>query len=128
METYVLEADVFSEAEYSVCSTLMQEQNLKTVEGFDIQSLRQSPIKEIASQFSGDYTFIATLKDVYLENDGTEKTMRYKVLLWANNLTEANANASKLIKQGYDLVIEGIKQVDYEYLTPITTKTDDGND
>jgi hypothetical protein len=57
------------------------------------------------------------LKDIFHEDDGTEKTLRYKVLLWANSLTEANSNVQLLAHEGYDMQIEGIKQADYEYLT-----------
>lgn len=115
-ETFVVNKDVFAEAEYKVTLVLSQEQDAGTVESFEIQSLRISPIKELVTQYQGDYTFIATLKDIWLENDGTEKQLKYKVLLWADNLTDANKNTQQLARQGYDMQIEGLKQVDYEYL------------
>ena len=82
--------------------------------------MRISPIKEVAEQFRSDSainTYIATLKDIWLADDGTEKQLKYKVLLWAEDLTAANNNAHRLAREGYDMQIEGIKQVDYEYLT-----------
>lgn len=115
-ETFVVNKDVFAEAEYKVTLVLSQEQDAGTVESFEIQSLRISPIKELVTQYQGDFTYIATLKDIWLEDDGTEKQLKYKVLLWANDLTEANKNAHMLARQGYDMQIEGLKQVDYEYL------------
>lgn len=115
-ETFVVNKDVFAEAEYKVTLVLNQEQDAGTVESFEIQSLRISPIKELVTQYQGDSTYIATLKDIWLEDDGTEKQLKYKVLLWANDLTEANKNAHMLARQGYDMQIEGLKQVDYEYL------------
>lgn len=115
-ETWVVDKEVFAEAEYAVTSGYMQEQELGTVENFEIVSLRQSPIKEVASQFTGNCTFIATLKDIWLADDGTEKDLKYKVLLWAEDLTDANSNIHQLSRQGYDMQIESIKQVDYEYL------------
>lgn len=42
--------------------------------------------------------------------------MRYKVLLWANDLTSATHNARELQRQGYDMQIEGLKEVDYTYI------------
>ena len=54
--------------------------------------------------------------DIFHEDDGTEKVLKYKVLLWADNLTEANHNVQLLAHEGYDMQIEGIKQVDYEYM------------
>jgi hypothetical protein len=123
METFLTDKELFSEAEYQVTTGLMQEQELGTVEDFEIQSLRISPIKEVAVQFRNlNSTFIATLKDIWLDNDGTEKSLKYKILLWADNLTQANQHISQLARQGYDMQIEGIKQVDYEYLNPVSNE------
>lgn len=116
-ETFLVQdCDLFSNAEYRVLTSLIREQEEGFVSCSEILSLRQSPIKEVCTQFQGDCTFIATLKDIFHEDDGTEKTLRYKVLLWANSLTEANHNVQLLSREGYDMQIEGIKQVDYEYL------------
>lgn len=115
-ETYLLEKEVFAQAEYVVLAKLNNEQEQSLVDNFEIQSLKLSSIKEVADQFSGEFSFIATLKDIFHTDDGTEKAMKYKVLLWANSLTEANSNAQQLAREGYDMQIEGIKQVDYEYL------------
>lgn len=114
-ETYLLEKEFFSEAEYKVTSDLTEEVNSKLLDSYEIQSLRISPIKEVV-QTKGNNSFIATLKDVWVDTDGTEKQLKYKVLLWADNLTEANQNAQALARQGYDMQIEGIKQVDYFYI------------
>ena len=114
-ETYLLEKEFFSEAEYKVTSDLTEEVNSKLLDSYEIQSLRISPIKEVV-QTNGNNSFIATLKDVWVDTDGTEKQLKYKVLLWADNLTEANQNAQALARQGYDMQIEGIKQVDYFYI------------
>lgn len=115
-ENYILDKEFFSEAEYSVTAHLNEEVSAGTVEGFEIQSMKISQIKEVESQFEGDYSYIGTLKDIWLEDDGTEKTLKYKVLLWANDTTDANSKFLQLACQGYDMQIEGIKQVDYEYL------------
>ena len=115
-ETYLLEKEVFAQAEYVVLAKLNNEQEQSLVDNFEVQSLKLSSIKEVADQFTGEFSFIATLKDIFHTDDGTEKTMKYKVLLWANSLTEANSNAQQLAREGYDMQIEGIKQVDYEYL------------
>jgi hypothetical protein len=61
-------------------------------------------------------TFIVTLRDIFHDDDGNEKSLRYKVLLWANDLSQANERAHHLVHQGYDMQIEGIKEVEYEYL------------
>lgn len=119
-ETFLLDKELFTQAEYAVMTALSQEMEAGTVEGFEIQSMRISPIKEVAEQFRSDSainTYIATLRDIWLADDGTEKQLKYKVLLWAEDLTAANNNAHRLAREGYDMQIEGIKQVDYEYLT-----------
>ena len=116
-ENFVVDREFFSEAEYAVTSNLTNEQSQGLVDEFEIQSLKISQFKEIASQFNGNDTFVVTLKDIWLDNDGNEKTLKYKVLLWADDLTQANSNTLRLSREGYDMQIEGIKQVDFEYLS-----------
>lgn len=127
-ETFITDRELFSEAEYQVMNNLTEEQNQGLVDDFEIQSLRISPIKEVASQFNGNFPFIATLKDIWLETDGTEKSLKYKVLLWADSLTQANAHTLQLAREGYDMQIEGIKQVNYEYLTTTVNQEENNND
>ena len=114
-ETYVMDKEFFSQAEYAVTELLNRD---TTVEDFEIQNLKLSQIKEIDEQTINNSipSFIVTLIDIFLQDDGTEKKLKYKVLLWADNLTAANHRANELSHQGYDMQIEGIKQVDYEYL------------
>lgn len=116
-ETFLMEKEFFSEAEYLLTSLLTTEQSQGVVENFEIQSLRISPIKEVAIQFNGEYSFLATLKDTWLDDDGTEKQLKYKVLLWADSPAQALSNTLQLSREGYDMQIEGIRQVDYEYLS-----------
>ena len=118
-ETYLIDKELYAEAEYAVMSSLANEQELGTVESSEIVSLRQSPIKEICEDTmpGSAFTFIATLKDIFHDDNGNEKSMRYKVLLWANDLSQANQRTQQLARQGYNMQIEGIKQVEYEYLT-----------
>ena len=117
-ETYILDRDVFAEAEYRVLSSLSQEQELGMVEEFEIVSLKQSAVKELDVESMDDAlsSFMFSLRDLYLDDDGNEKQLKYKVLLWADNLTAANQRALELSHQGYEMLIEGIKQVDYIYL------------
>ena len=117
-ETYLTEADVFAQAEIAVMTLLEQQTEEGLVEDCEIQSLRISPIKEICTQYQGEETFVITLKDIFVDDNGNEKFLRYKVLLWADSLSQANARANELSHQGYSMLVEGIKQTDYEYLTP----------
>ena len=124
-ENFILDKDFFSEAEYAVTTHVNEEVNAGTVESFEIQSMKISQIKEVESQFNGDYSYIGTLKDIWLDDDGTEKTLKYKILLWANDTTDANNKFLQLARQGYDMQIEGIKQVDYEYLLEQTNQEEE---
>ena len=118
-ETFIKpDCELFVEAEQAVMERLAQEQTDGLVDNFEIQSLRISPIKEVCTQFNGEFEYIATLTDTFHGDDGTEKVMKYKVLLWANGHSDAVRNIQTLVRQGYDMHIEGIKEVDYEYLYP----------
>lgn len=116
IETYILDKEVFAEAEYEVLSLLNQDKIDGEVEDFEITGLKLSVVKEIITQYEGDYTFIATLRDITLLDDGSEKTIKYKVLLWANNIAEAMTNTREIAQQGYDMQIDGLKEVNYTYL------------
>ena len=116
-ETFIIDKEFFSEAEYVVTQELSEEQNSHLVENFEVLSLKVSPIKEVCTQFEGENSYTATLVDMFLEDDGTEKPIKYKVLLWANSLTEANTNVQTLAREGYNMLVEGIKQTEVTYLT-----------
>lgn len=128
-ETFILDKEFFSEAEYAITTHLNEENLAGLIDDYDIQSLRISPIKEVCDQWLEDYTlsgypaFIATLKDIFHADDGTEKTLKYKVLLWAQSHSQALQRVQQLACQGYDMQIEGIKQVDYEYLVDQPNQT-----
>lgn len=121
VETYLLDEEFFAQAEYVLTHLLEADTEVHggPIYDFYITSMKCSSIKEIADQFKGEHSFIATLKDIFVDDDGNEKALRYQVLLWADNLTEANQRAQQLAKEGYDLLIEGIKQVDYEYINTV---------
>lgn len=116
IETYILDKEVFAEAEYEVLSLLNQDKIDEEVEDFEITGLKLSIVKEIITQYEGNYTFIATLRDTTLLDDGSEKTIKYKVLLWANNIAEAMIHTREIAQQGYDMQIDGLKEVNYTYL------------
>lgn len=112
---YLMDKEFFSEAEYTVTQMLDQE----GVYDFEIYCLKWSTIKEVCDETFDPRkaSYVATLKTTYLMDDGTEKSTRYKTLLWAEDLADANVVAQQLFRQGYDMVIEGIKQSDYIFVT-----------
>lgn len=116
IETYILNKEVFAEAEYAVMSLLANAKNEGTVDSFEILSLRISAVKEINTQYHGECSYIASLKDIFLDDEGNEKSLKYKVLLWANSISEAMNNVKEITAQGYNMSIESLKEVNYEYL------------
>lgn len=116
IETYILDKEVFAEAEYKVLSLLNQDKIDGEVEDFEITGLKPSVVKEIITQYEGDHTFIATLRDTTLLDDSSGQTIKYKVLLWANNIAEAMTHTREISQQGYDMQIDGLKEVNYTYL------------
>ena len=116
IETYLIDKEVFAEAEYAVMNLLNSYQNESTVSSFEIVSLRQSAVREVVEQYEGEGTFIAFLRDTFLQDDGSEKIMKYKVLLWADNISEAMTHTREIAQQGYDMQIDGLKEVSYTYL------------
>ena len=115
--TFILDRELFSQAEYTVTELLENEEKNGTVFDYEIQSLKCSSIKELATQYTGENTFVVTLTDVFTDDEGNEKPLKYKVLLWAKDLSEAWERTKELSEQGYDMHIEGIKEVNYEYLS-----------
>lgn len=115
-ETFILDKEVFAQAEYAVMQLLTGYQQEGTVEGFEILGLKVSPIKEVITQYQGDIPFVATLRDVFLQDDGTEKSIRYKVLLWADAISEAMGRVREVASQGYNMQIDSLKEMNYTYL------------
>lgn len=123
-ETYLIEKEVMAEAEYAIMSKLTGYQNEDTLREFEIQSIKLSPIKEINLQYQGEHSYIASLKDIFLQDDGTEKAIKYKVILWANSISEAMNHVREIAQQGYDMQIESLKEVDYYYIDNEDTSED----
>lgn len=128
LETYIIDKEVFAEAEYDVMTLLTACKNEGTVEDFEIVSLKQSSIKEIITDYQGEYSFIASLRYTFIQDDGTEKLQKYKTLLWANNISEAMSHTRELTQQGYDMQIDSLKEVNYTYLNSENNETSDTED
>ena len=115
-ETYILDKEVFAQAEYEVMSLLTNHKEEGIVDSFELLGIKVAAVKEIITQFEGEHSFIASLRDTYLQEDGTEKTVRYKVLLWANSISEAMSHTRDIARQGYDLQIDSLREVNYTYI------------
>lgn len=112
VETFLYDMDLFSDAEYEVLSLLKGQFDSGEVEEYEIQSVKLSSIKEVADQYKGGCPYIITLKDVWTNDEGVEKSLRYKVLLWADSLKEAAERAHELQKEGYDMLVEDVRETE----------------
>lgn len=123
IETYIIDEEVFAQAEYAVMSHLEQYKTDGEVEDFEITGLKLSIVEEIITQYEEDHTFIATLRNTTLLDDGSEKIIKYKVLLWANNIAEAMAHTREIAQQGYEMQIDSLKEVNYTHLNSLANES-----
>ena len=123
--TFLTDSETLVDALASVISHLDTMRSSHLIDDADILSCKQSSIKEVATQFEGDKSYIATLKDIWIDEIGDEKSMRYKVLLYAADLTECNQRVQQLSREGYDMSVESLTEVNMEYLEPVNTEDND---
>lgn len=126
-ETYIADCEFFSQAEYAVTALLNVYKEEGTVDSFEITAIQISAVKEIITQYQGENSFIATLRDTIILDDGSEKQIRYKVLLWADNINEAMTHTREIVSQGYNMKIDGLKEVNYKYI-PTENHEDSGEE
>ena len=122
---FLTDSETLVDALATVINHLNVMQSSHLIEDADIISCKQSSIKEVATQFEGDKSYVATLKDTWIDEVGDEKTMRYKVLLYAADLTECNQRVQELSREGYDMKVESLTEVEMEYL--LNNDTDNGD-
>ena len=84
----------------------------------DVIALYQSPIKEIVNEKEYDKPFFkATLVQTFITDAGTEKEMKYRVLVHADDFQEANDLLVEYVKQGLDdMRIDAINKTKMEWL------------
>lgn len=82
---------------------------------FQVESIKKSKIKEIANERvnEDDKLFLAELADIFVEDNGNEKELRYKIALFAKDIERAHSFVREFIKQGYNMQLRGIKQTKF---------------
>lgn len=103
LEHYIIEnEELFANAEYK----LMELCN----GACEVTAITKSKIREIINAKQPDKPFFrATLIDIFVNDDGTEKETPYPVLVCAADITEANRLMEDYMKQGMqDFRLEGI--------------------
>lgn len=88
------------------------------VTNLDVTAIKRSRIKEIANypQTSDEKIFLATLVDVFLNDDGSEKEMKYTIAFFAKDITAAHAFITQYITQGYNMNVVAIKETNFDLL------------
>lgn len=94
----VLNATSFTEAE---------EMGYKYGDGLtdiDVVSIKRSKIKEVLNERGDDSDLIwqAELMDVLHDDEGNEKQIKYKTILFAQTFDSAKAFVTEYMRQGYD--------------------------
>ena len=91
------------------------EQKLMLSRECEVTALKRSAIKEfVNTNKDGDAIFIATITAKYIDDNGKEKEMQYKVALWANDITEAHNITKNYMRQGLDdMELKGINQTKF---------------
>ena len=104
--------DLFAEVE----AKLIEEYS--GYEDVDVTAIKRSKIKEIANARTertadDDLIFTATLVDVFLNDDGSEKETKYDIAFFSKNMDTAHAYIKEYVSQGYNLAIKGIKETKF---------------
>ena len=82
----------------------------------DVVAIKRSKIKEIANERTSDdeKIFLATLVDVFHNDDGSEKEMKYTIAFFSKSMASANAYINEYAKQGYNMSITKIVESKYD--------------
>lgn len=110
-ESYLIEnAETFSEAE----NTLLKI-GIESSVDIDVVSLKRSKIKEIANHGFKLKTpmFLATLTDVFTDENGNEKEINYDIAFFAPNIQEAHNFIIYYTEQGYCMEMRSLKQAKF---------------
>lgn len=100
---YLLDAELFGQAEVKAY------EQLKDKEDVDVVSIKRSTIKEVIKVDNDLDYYVATLSDIFVDDKGKEIIIRYKQLLPAATIDEAQRAIAEFLKQGYDMRLDAIK-------------------
>lgn len=101
-EHFITDVDLFCEAEAK---------GMELYNGnCDVFSIIRSKVREIVNTKQEDKPFFrATIVDIFVNDDGTEKETQYPVLVCAKDVAEATRLVEDYMKQGLsDMKLDGI--------------------
>ena len=81
----------------------------------EVTALKRSAIKEfVNTNKDGENIFIATITTMFIDDNGKNKEISYKVALWADDITQAHNIAKDYMRQGLDdMELKGINQTKF---------------
>lgn len=65
-------------------------------------AIKQSRVREFVNQRNDDdeHIYIATIEDIFIDEDGEEKRTKYEIGLFAKSMNEASKFINEYLKQG----------------------------
>ena len=108
---YVIDGcEVFAEVENMLYERFAGENSL------DVVAIKRSKIKEIANErkYDDEKVYLSEVEDVYTDDNGEEKSLRYKILFYAKDFDGAKAFISEFIKQGFNMNLVSLKLTKFD--------------
>ena len=100
---YLLDVELFGQAELKAYEHLQDKFDVEVV------SVKRSTIKEVVRVNNDLDYYVATLSATFTDDKGKESIIRYKQLLPAATIDEAQTAIAEFLKQGYDMRLDAIK-------------------
>lgn len=107
------ECESFTQAEYKAFEYVAP-----TSDGVcDVTTMKRSKIREFINTQSEEAEqgiYVAKVADVFVDDNGNEKEIKYDVAIWATSVGEANELVGEYLKQGMeDFRIIGVKRTKF---------------
>lgn len=113
VEKYVVEGcELFADAEYKSIEYITPYSNGLC----EVTAMKQSKIREFinSNEEAEQGIYVATVADVFIDDNDKEKEIKYVVAIWATSVGEANELVGEYLKQGMaDFRIIGVKRTKF---------------
>ena len=78
----------------------------------DVVAIKRSKIREVVNERKDedDSIWLVELQTIFLTDEGEQRELKYKVLVFAKTFDNAKAFMSEYVKQGYSMDIVSIKK------------------
>lgn len=79
--------------------------------GFEVCAIKISKIKEVANsrETADDNIYLAELQDTFVDDNGAEKQLKYKIAFHSKTFDTAKLFISNYAQQGYNLELVSLK-------------------